>query len=165
MAEVRIEGLDGLEKNLSRFSGRLTESARKGLASAGMQIVADAQQNLRRNRTNNTGLLSQSGKVQVTDGGDAVEAGFFSPGQQGYAEYVENGRRAGKMPPVKMLQEWAYKKLRVGKDQARSAGYLIARKIARKGTRPQPFMRPAVERNMDAVEKAVSAAAREAGDV
>lgn len=165
MAEVRIEGMDRVEKSLAAFSGRLTASARKGLATAGMQIVADAQQNLRRNRTNNTGLLSQSGKVQVTDGGDAVEAGFFSPSQSGYAEYVENGRRAGKMPPVKMLEEWAYKKLRVAREQARSVGYLIARKIAKKGTRPQPFMRPAVERNMDAVEKAVSAAAREAGDV
>jgi hypothetical protein len=42
---------------------------------------------------------------------------------------LEYGRRPGKMPPVEPLQKWA---MLHGMD--RSAGYLIARKIAQRGT-------------------------------
>lgn len=163
MAEIRIDGMQELNASLGRMSRRIYDAAKAGLKTAGMSIVADAQVNLRQNGTNNTGLLSNSGKVE--EKGDVMEAGFLSSGK-GYAEYVEYGRRAGRMPPVKQLQEWAYKKLRVDRMESRSAGFLIARKLAMKGTRPQPFFRPAVEKNRQAVEKAIADAVEQVtGDV
>lgn len=158
MAELRIEGIAQLERNMTGMSRKVFMAARSGLAKAGMNIIADAQHTLRANGTNSTGLLSNSGRVQEMGGQDAVDAGFFSKSGRGYAEYVEYGRRAGRMPPVHIIAQWARKKLRIPEKSSRSAGYLIARKIARKGTRPQPFFRPAVESNRQAIERAISEA-------
>lgn len=158
MADFTIEGMRELEANLGHMSRRIYGAAREGLAKAAMNMVADAQENLRSNGTNNTGLLSSTGKVEETRDGDAIDAGFIAKGKRGYAEYVEYGRRAGKMPTVKNLEEWAYKKLRVDRKASRGVGYLIARKIAKKGTRPQPFFGPAVEKNRQAVSDAIAAA-------
>lgn len=158
MADFTIEGMRELEANLGHMSRRIYGAAREGLAKAAMNMVADAQENLRSNGTNNTGLLSNTGKVEEVRDGDAIDAGFIAKGRRGYAEYVEYGRRAGKMPPVKNLEEWAYKKLRVDRKASRDVGYLIARKIAKKGTRPQPFFGPAVEKNRQAVSDAIAAA-------
>lgn len=158
MADFTIEGMRELETNLGHMSRQIFRSAKEGLKKAGMNMVADAQENLRANGTNNTGLLSNTGKVEETKDGDAIDVGFIAKGKRGYADYVEYGRRAGKMPPVKNLEEWAYKKLRVDRKAAKTVGYLIARKIAKKGTRPQPFFVPAVEKNRQAVSDAIAAA-------
>lgn len=158
MADFTIEGMRELEANLGHVSRRIYGAAREGLTKAAMNMVADAQENLRTNGTNNTGLLSNTGKVEEVRDGDAIDAGFIAKGKRGYAEYVEYGRRAGKMPPVKNLEEWAYKKLRVDRKASSGVGYLIARKIAKKGTRPQPFFGPAVEKNRQAVSDAIAAA-------
>ena len=158
MAELTIEGMANTFRNMDGMSRKVFAAARSGLSKAGMNVIADAQQALRDNGTNNTGLLSNSGRVQETDGKDALDVGFFAKSGRGYADYVENGRRSGKMPPVDIMAQWARKKLRVPAREARSAGYLIARKIARKGTRPQPFFRPAVERNRQAIERVISEA-------
>ena len=158
MADFTIEGMRELEANLGHMSRRIYRAAREGLTKAAMNMVADAQENLRSNGTNNTGLLSSTGKVEETRDGDAIDAGFIAKGKRGYAEYVEYGRRAGKMPPVKNLGEWAYKKLRVDRKASKGVGYRIARKIAKKGTRPQPFFGPAVEKNRQAVSDAIAAA-------
>ena len=158
MTEFRIEGVEGLDRDFERISRKVFKAAKTGLARAGMTVIADAQQALRTNGTNSTGLLSNSGKVQEINGEDALDVGFFAKSGRGYAEYVEYGRRAGKMPPLKNIIEWARKKLRISGKAVQSAGYLIARKIAQKGTRPQPFFRPALERNSQAIERVISAA-------
>ena len=65
-----------------------------------------------------------------------------------YWEYVDEGRRAGKMPPVSKIQEWltypnVRSKIQQGRDQAvqdpESVAFLIARKIAREGTKGTDF--------------------------
>jgi len=48
-----------------------------------------------------------------------------------YGEVIEEGRRPGKaMPPVHPIALWARSKLGVPTDEAESAGFAIARKIA-----------------------------------
>lgn len=73
-----------------------------------------------------------------------------------YSIYVEKGRPPGGMPPVRRIRSWAAKKSSVPE----SAAYPIALKIAREGTRPQPFFKPAYEKNTKGffkrVEKQIS---------
>ena len=68
-----------------------------------------------------------------------------------YWQYVENGRSAGKMPPIKNIYQWIQEKrsmqekIKNAKNRisaTKSLAYVIARKIAKKGTRPQPFVQP-----------------------
>ena len=106
-----------------------------------MKIVAESQRNLRKDpTTNNTGVLSNSGRV-LKEGPMSYQAGF----EISYAEYVENGRPPGKMPPVKMIAEWAKKKLGIDDKVKMSVGYVIARKIAASGTKAKHFFSEAIE--------------------
>lgn len=158
--DIEIEGLRELRADLSQAVKDAEKGAQKGLESAGLEIVAEAKKNLNQNKTNNTGTLRSSGKVQKDKEG--VDAGFFSEGSgEGYATYVEYGRgpttKAGQIPLRTTLKAWVHRKLGVpyGKELD-TATFLIARKIHRKGTKPQPFFVPAVKKFEDKIAEIVN---------
>ena len=49
------------------------------------------------------------------------------------------------MPPVKLIAEWAKKKLRVDDERKMTAGFFIAKKIAESGTKAKHFFSEAVD--------------------
>ena len=158
--EIKIEGLKGLRADFARASAKAGDGVMKGLQSVGLEIVAEAKKNLNQNKTNNTGTLRASGKVQKD--GDGIDAGFFAQGSdEGYASHVEYGRgptkKAGQIPLRTTLKAWVHRKLGIpyGKE-LESATYLIARKIHRKGTKAQPFFTPAVKKFEEKVSDIVS---------
>ena len=129
----------------------------EGLQKAGLEVIADAQRNLRANSSVVTGLLRQSGKVQKVDD-LTIDVGFFDSRnkQSGYAHFVEYGRRAGRMPPPDELAQWAYKKYQLrDRKLARQVGWAMAVEIARKGTQPHPFFVPAIEKNKSKIVSAI----------
>ena len=140
--DFRVEGLEDFERNIARLQRATRNEADNTLKKGGMKIVAESQKNLRKEpNSNNTGALSNSGRVRK--GGElSYEAGF----EISYAEYVENGRLPGKMPPVKMIAEWAKKKLRVDDKRKMTVGFFIAKKIAESGTKAKHFFSEAVEK-------------------
>lgn len=158
--EIKIEGLRELHADFICSSEDAGKGMMEGLQKVGLEIVAEAKKNLSQNKTNNTRALSSSGRVQKDKNG--VDAGFFSQGsQEGYATFVEFGRgptkQAGTIPLRTTLKAWVHRKLGVpyGKELD-SATFLIARKIHRKGTKPQPFFTPAVKKFEDKVSDIVS---------
>jgi hypothetical protein len=183
---ITLEGERELYAKIEQTTQETLKAARRGLREGGMAIVADAKDNLRGNHSVVSGNLRASGKVQAVEGDEnAIDAGFFAQGSnQGYAYFVEYGRRAGKMPPVDMLMEWMRKRTsksralksalahiegrRVRRESAytkdyllRSAAWGLAKWIAKNGTRPHPFFAPAVEKNKADIEKAISNAVKE----
>jgi HK97 gp10 family phage protein len=158
---IEVEGLRSLNANLEKVAKELGAAGDKALQAVGLEIVAEAKVNLNANKTNNTGMLRASGKVQKAEDG-TVDAGFFSSEQSnGYAEFVEYGRgpskKKGAIPLEDSLKAWVHRKLGIayGKELD-SATFLIARKIHRKGTKPQPFFAPAVKKIEDKFEEIVS---------
>lgn len=151
--DVKIEGLRELSADLKLTSAKIEKAAMKGLQAVGLEIIAEAKMNLQRNRTTNTGVLSASGKVQKTeDEENSLDVGFFAnESSQGYAAAVEFGRgpsrRRGDIPLEDSLKPWVHRKLGIGYGkELDSAAFLIARKIHRRGTKPQPFFAPAIEK-------------------
>jgi len=65
--------------------------------------------------------------------GNIVITTFFD----NYIQYVENGRPAGKMPPISALEEWA-KKRNIPTDN--NTLYAIATAIKRDGIAPRPIL-------------------------
>jgi hypothetical protein len=59
-----------------------------------------------------------------------------------YARSVEEGSRPGKMPNPDALRPWVERVLGVRGHEAKNKAFLVARSIARHGTRAQPFMAP-----------------------
>lgn len=157
---IWVEGERELFLNMQRVMGSNLSAARQGIRTGAMSIINDAKQNLRGNHSVVTGQLRASGRVQAVQGDeDAVDAGFFSSDTQGgYAYFVENGRRSGKMPPVDNIIQWFRKKFGLQEKEAKARGWASARAIARKGTRPHPFFVPAVEKNEKAITDAIQVA-------
>lgn len=153
--DIKIEGLRELRADIASAKKNAEAGAMKGMQEAGLEIVAEAKKNLNQNKTNNTGTLRASGKVQKDK--DGVDAGFFAEGSsEGYASFVEYGRgptkQAGQIPLRTTLKAWVHRKLGIpyGKE-LESATFLIARKIHRKGTKAQPFFAPAVKKVEDKI--------------
>lgn len=112
--KMEISGSRELEAKMTQFVGASMEAANRALQSAGLEIIAEAKQNLRENSSIVTGQLRASGRVQKSSDGEGLDVGFFSEdSQNGYALFVEEGRKPGKMPPVDLLVQWAHKKLRL----------------------------------------------------
>lgn len=65
-----------------------------------------------------------------------------------YAKFVEYGRGPGKAPPPDAMELWVRRVIGLSDErEIKEAAYLIGQKIARDGTKPQPFMRPAAREN------------------
>ena len=180
---IEVEGLRSLNANLEKVAKELGAAGNKAVQAVALDIVAEAKDNLDKNRTNAFGTLRKSGKVQKAEDG-TIDAGFFSSEHDnGYAAYVEYGRG----PTIKenegdeggptlktSLKAWIRKKLTNptgGKNALDSAAvfakksreemvemvaFLIARKIHREGTKAQPFFAPAVKAIEDKFEEIVS---------
>lgn len=165
--EMSLDGEKELYLNMQRRMDLSAEAGRKALQNAGLKVVAAAKENLRRNKSVVTGMLRASGKVQkVQDDPDSIDAGFFGNDTQGgYAFFVEYGRRAGRMPPVDELAQWFKKKHRVADaKEALARAWGLAKNIARRGTRPRPFFRPAIESTKKEVEQILKEAIKKETD-
>ena len=165
--EMWLDGEKELYVNMQKRMDLSTKAGREALKTAGLKIVATAKDNLRRNKSVVTGMLRASGKVQqVANDPDSVDAGFFSDSSRGgYAFFVEHGRRAGKMPPVDEIAQWFKKKHRIGNaKEALARAWALAKKIAREGTRPHPFFKPAIEANKKEVEQILKEAIKKGID-
>jgi hypothetical protein len=54
-----------------------------------------------------------------------------------YPVVIEFGRQPGSMPPPAALKRWVHLKLGVPKEEEASVAFLVARAIAKRGTKPQ----------------------------
>ena len=155
-----VENFAELERAFKINGEMMSAACASALARGAAGIVAEAQRNLRTNRSNTTGLLSNSGRAEKLADGE-YQAGFFAKAGQGYAEYVENGRRGGRMPPPKIIEAWVRKKLRIkDRRKAASAAFALALHIARHGTKAHPFFGPAVRSQQKAIMDEITKAAR-----
>lgn len=141
------ESMKNLTKRMGTLDKRVREASTEGLLKFGMQIIAKAQEKLKENGSIATAFLRNSGKV-LKKSDDSVEAGFDCH----YAGAVEFGRKAGGMPPVKMIKQWLKKK-RIGKEEERDGiAWAIAKEIADNGTEAHPFLEPAYEEHKTKIQ-------------
>jgi hypothetical protein len=155
-AAISVKGTDDLQHKLNELQKRVAAEAQQRLGAIAMEVLREAKGNLRRNRTNTYHNLERSGRITEIENG--YQVGFYSR----YAAAVEYGRRAGKRPPMQPIDDWLKKKgLIAGRSdkaarQRRSAAFLIARKIGRVGTKPQPYFFPAVAKFQPKMASAVA---------
>lgn len=77
-----------------------------------------------------------------------------------YWKYIENGRKAGKFPPIDAISKWIEIKpvmpypLKNGKlPTTPQLAYLIARKIGLEGIEPKPILQKSVDEIMEDIYK------------
>jgi hypothetical protein len=143
---IEIKGLDKLMRDFEgagvNYRPLLTQAMVKGT----VRLKNKIQDNIRQKGITFQGSLGRS--VVVTEA--TYSRGVVGIGER-YGGAVEFGRRPGKMPPVEPLERWAAIKLGTP-----GIGFVIARKIARQGTKAQPFVEPAFKSEIDYVLKQFS---------
>jgi len=118
----------------------------------GNELIKQLQNNLLKNKSNASSSLSQSIEPELK----AQQKGYnLSIMMEDYWFYVEEGRRAGKTPPIKNIYDWIENKREIQSKfiskstdtiaATKSLVYVIARKIGREGTRAKPFVSPALK--------------------
>ena len=169
MGMVEVQGLDNLLRRMDRADVVVRRAALNGIKKGALRIISDAKANLRQNGSVVTGLLRISGHVEPIDTRrQEVTFGFFDTQnrQDGYAAYVEFGRRAGKFPPIDIIRQWLRKKYGLADGrELDSRAFLTARSIAEHGTVPHPFFQPALDKNrgwvVRAIQEAINVSTRE----
>lgn len=111
-------------------------------------FVVELKNKLTANKTNASGTLSNSIKGIVKQNGKYI---VISIQLEDYWQYVENGRKAGKYPPLSAIRKWISVKpilprpLKSGKlPTDNQLAYLIGRKISKVGTKAKPFLKPTI---------------------
>ena len=118
----------------------------------GNELIAQLQNNLLKNNSNATSGLSQSISPTITTPPSGYNLSIM---MEDYWFYVENGRAAGKMPPIQNIFEWIRNKKGIQIETiskspdriaaTKSLAFVIAKKIAREGTKSRPFASPALK--------------------
>ena len=143
--------------NKRKFEDRVLFKAAQGLKESAARIVAVAKIKLKDNGSIATGMLRNSGSVRPQVDG-TVDAGFYAD----YAYWVEYGRKAGGMPPVKLIAEWVRKRhITSDESDIESIAFAIARNIAANGTKAKPFLTPSYEENKSRIDKIMQKAINE----
>ena len=128
-------------------------------------FIQAARDNLQKNKSNASYDLYNSFEKIIEIGDD-----WFSVkiSLEDYWYYVENGRKAGKFPPLPKIQEWIeIKPIQPYPDSngkipsVEQLSFLIGRKIANEGTEPHPFFEPAKEDAISRFELSIDLAIEE----
>lgn len=146
------KSLDQLGQDLSNFNPFEDDGLLRVVQNWGNQLAQEMRINLRKNRTNASASLDGSIAAVPTPIGNGFS---IKVEMEDYWKYVEDGRKAGKMPPIQSIYEWiqnkrsVQSKIKNAKNRitaTKSLAFVIARKIGAKGTPKQPFVQPALQK-------------------
>lgn len=122
MEQLKVQIQKDAEEELQEIAERIQSNAVNTLMTAG---------------TTDTGLLARS--IEITPATLYRSVEVTAP----YGIYIEYGTDPHYIPP-NVLYGWCRRKLGLNDEEARSASFAIANKIAKVGTEPQPFWNSAI---------------------
>jgi hypothetical protein len=118
------------------------ENTRLALNKFGKYLVAESRKNLTKKKKNVTGNLYQSLAYEITTGPNSLDFDFL---MAEYGEWVDKGRKAGKMPPFGAIYAWtARRRLQFKDNKGKFLSYAetarkVMIKIKAKGIEPSNF--------------------------
>ena len=134
-------------------SGDPHEQLRKILNRYGDEAVSLVAAILKAKNKKATGTLINSFSYKIIeDTNGLLSLGLLS--DVDYAEFVDKGRKPGRMPPTKPLEKWLKAKGIGDSRKQKSIAFAIARNIGRFGIKPTPFIKPVLDKiSRDLVEE------------
>lgn len=103
------------------------------LAKYGLQISKQIVEDIKTKPVTKYGSVNASGKLANSIRFD-VNNGVLKVYGLDYIYYLEKGRKSGKAPPRKAIEQWIVDKGIISDISTKSLAFLIQRKIAREGT-------------------------------
>lgn len=139
-----------IQHNVSAVVSRLGGIPKNALESVDAELSVGSQK------------IARSGKLKVAKASselaNAINARRIAPmihevvASKNYAKAVESGTGPGGFASKASIEDWMQSKNIVG------SAFAIARSIAEKGTKAQPYMKPALEDNRKALNARIRAA-------
>lgn len=127
--ELDLSDIVGFSNDLGRVRGYASTEMRNA-TTASLNVL---EANIVRRTPVNVGILRNSISHRINGTPLNLDGEVFTAIPYGLP--VENGRKAGKMPPVNAIRVWAIRKMGLSDAEADSAAYLIARAIGKRGTK------------------------------
>ena len=118
------------------------ENTRLALDKFGKYLVAESRKNLTKKKKNVTGNLYKSLDYEIITGPNSLDFDFL---MEEYGEWVDKGRKAGKMPPFGAIYAWtARRRLQFKDNKGKFLSYAetarkVMIKIKAKGIEPSEF--------------------------
>lgn len=147
--DIELDGFDALMKALVSLypevvADEMYTTMEKSLAVFHQAVVVETPVNL--------GTLRAATAVDIVSGPIELVGRVVNP--LIYAWPVERGRRPGKPPPPGPIAYWLYRKgIVTDRKKIRSAAYLVARAIGRRGTKGAGMFWKGFEAGLPHVEK------------
>lgn len=123
----------------------------------GKFLVEEYKDRLILNDVNASDVLYNSVKFNVENNGKTFEVQVTL---EDYWKYVENGRKAGKWPPINAIQKWVEIKPVLPRPMAngklpttQQLAFLIARKIGLEGIKPRPLLQQSVNEVWEVIKE------------
>lgn len=135
--DVKIEGLEKLQAGVAAAPATLASEVRTAMTAGSLLIEGTARSLAGKDTGRNAGSITHA-----ISGGGANLTSKIGP-STAYGYYAEKGRKPGRMPPIAAIEGWARRK---GIDP-----FVLARSIARKGTKGKPYMLPSFQQNQGRV--------------
>jgi hypothetical protein len=138
---LKVEGIDELIRDFGESDDALRGYMQQAMDRSTREVKKNVRQEITDKKISNQGELRKSVNVYES----TPFRGVVAVGEK-YGLYVEKGTRPHR-PPVGPLERWAKTKL-----QQSGLGFVIARKIAREGTKANPFVKPAYKKSIRFVQ-------------
>lgn len=137
--EFKIEGLDEFQRGIAQSPKNMEKRMTRGMYDSVKRVERTAREKAPRGVSSPGLKNSILGKVLFWHTG---EVGVLN--RIRHARAVEEGSRPHPVPPS-ALYKWA--RIKLGAKDYKGVAVAVARKIARVGTKAQPYLRPAIEEN------------------
>ena len=118
------------------------------------------------NRISSGNLYNSVNVEWVSDFDDPLPKLVVDFGTADYWEFVENGRRPGRYPPIGPIDRWTSRRVRQARDEKgrfiprKSLVYLIRRSIGKYGYYGIKFLQNAIDSTIDEIEDKIGEAAK-----
>lgn len=159
---VKVQGLDELLKRMDRADAITVEEHGRAMTTAVAHLQAETIGSMEDAAVENQQAMA-SGSIplapanpervqnilqsKVTNQGTNVRGEMKSKGHKTfYLTMIENGRAAGKFPPVAKMAAWAQETLGVDDQEARREGRRLSRAIGLIGIRGNPVLEKSLNR-------------------
>ena len=159
LIEMTPMNFEALSKKFAGSRGHMLVAMNQALRRAGQMLTPKLKD---KTPVGATGKLRSSTVFQVLGKAEdmSVEIRQSASSSKGFAYgvAVRHGTKPH-FPPIDALVPWVRKVLGIGPERVRQVAFLVARKISREGTKPQPYHIEVLDDNLTKVKSIMKAGA------